>query len=212
MYPKIQPKQWKRGGGQQTTSVGVRPIRRPMKYPLLSIEWCVKQAAFGREVVPDVNWMLIMSSWWRGESGMIPLPVWELDSESKDVKGVVAERGEVSIREDELSTRKMFRSEGTASDSTFFPPRSGIICFKRDTFSLGGLYGRFVSVPMIKCAASRCRNAEMTCMELNAGFSGTYFLLAMFPIFSLISSSSGPSSSPPNTLKLDKHIPISPPI
>jgi hypothetical protein len=56
---------------------------------------------------------------------MIPLPVWELDSESKDVKGVVAEKGEVSIREDELSTRKIFRSEGTASDSIFFPPRSG---------------------------------------------------------------------------------------
>jgi len=85
-----------------------------------------------------------------------------------------------------LSTRKIFRSEGTASDSIFFPPRSGIICFKRDTFSLGGLYGRFVSVPMTKCAASRCRSAEMTCMELNAGFSGTYFELAQcVPPFSL---------------------------
>jgi hypothetical protein len=116
---------------------------------------------------------------------MIPLPVWELDSESKDVKGVVAEKGEVSIREDELSTRKIFRSEGTASDSIFLPPRSGVICFKRDTFSLGGLYGRFVSVPMTKCAASKCRSAEMTCMELNAGFNGTYFQLAqcVFPSF-----------------------------
>jgi hypothetical protein len=65
------------------------------------------------------------------------------------VKGVVAEKEEVSIRDDELSTRKIFRSEGTASDSTFFPPRSGVICFKRDTFSLGGLYGRFVSVPNV---------------------------------------------------------------
>jgi hypothetical protein len=26
---------------------------------------------------------------------------------------------------------------------------------------------------MTKCAASRCRSAEITCMELNAGFSGT---------------------------------------
>jgi hypothetical protein len=92
----------------------------------------------------------------------------------------------------------MFRSEGTASDSTFLPPRSGIICFKRDTFSLGGLYGRFVSVPMTKCAASKCRRAEMTCMELNAGFSGTYFQLAqcLFPFPSLLPSSSGPSSPP----------------
>lgn len=71
MYPRILPKQWKRGGGQQIMSEGVRPIREPMKYPLLRIEWWVRQAAFGVDVVPDVNWMLIISSLCRGSSGMI---------------------------------------------------------------------------------------------------------------------------------------------
>lgn len=31
MYPRIEPKQWKRGGGQQIMSDGVRAIREPMK-------------------------------------------------------------------------------------------------------------------------------------------------------------------------------------
>lgn len=56
MYPSIEPKQWNIGGGQQTTSVGVRPIRVAMKKPLLRIPVWVRQAAFGVEVVPDVNW------------------------------------------------------------------------------------------------------------------------------------------------------------
>jgi hypothetical protein len=41
-------------------------------------------------------------------------------------------------------------------------------------FSRGGLYGRFVSVPIMRCEAVRCDNAEMTCVELKAGFKGTY--------------------------------------
>ena len=36
-------------------SVGVRAIREPMKKPLLRMELCVRQAALGALVVPDVN-------------------------------------------------------------------------------------------------------------------------------------------------------------
>ena len=70
--------------------------------------------------------------------------------EKREVKGVVAENEEVSIREDELSTRMIFCRDGTLADSNFFAERSGAICRRRGIFSLGGLYGRFVSVPMIK--------------------------------------------------------------
>lgn len=43
-------------------SMGVRSILSPMLLPLLRIERWVRQAALGREVVPEVNWMLTMSS------------------------------------------------------------------------------------------------------------------------------------------------------
>lgn len=52
-------------------SLGVRDMRAPMEWPLLSIEWCVRHAALGEEVVPDVNWIFIVSSICRGESGEI---------------------------------------------------------------------------------------------------------------------------------------------
>ena len=57
----MQPKQWKSGGGQHIISEGVRSMRSPILLPLLRIERWVRQAAFGTEVVPDVNWMLMMS-------------------------------------------------------------------------------------------------------------------------------------------------------
>lgn len=61
MYPKMLPKQWNSGGGQQTMSRSVNRIRSPIWAPLLRIERCVRHAALGREVVPEVNWMLTMS-------------------------------------------------------------------------------------------------------------------------------------------------------
>ena len=136
MYPKMQPKQWKSGGGQQTMSDGVRPMREPMKYPLLRMEWWVRQAALGRDVVPDVNWMLTISSLSKALSGFTALVSFE---EKSSKKGVVAEKDEVSIREEELSTRIIFRSEGIDADSSFFAERSGAICFRSVIFSLGGL-------------------------------------------------------------------------
>jgi len=144
-----------------------------MKYPLLRMEWWVRHAAFGNEVVPDVNWMLMMSSLSRGESGTMALPFCKVEWR-RDSNGVVAEKVETSIRESELLTRKIFRNEGMLADSTFAASKSGTICFRRATFSLGFLNGKFVSVPIIKCAASRCESAAMTCGELKAGFRGTF--------------------------------------
>jgi len=54
-------------------SSGVSAMRAPIEWPLLRIEWCVRHAAFGDEVVPDVNWMLIVSSMCSGESGSTDL-------------------------------------------------------------------------------------------------------------------------------------------
>ena len=42
-------------------SSGVRRIRSPIWEPLLRMERCVRQAALGIAVVPDVNWMLTIS-------------------------------------------------------------------------------------------------------------------------------------------------------
>jgi hypothetical protein len=169
----MHPKQWKRGGGQQTMSFGVSHILSPMKKPLLRIERWVRQAALGREVVPDVNWMLIVSWISKGSSGITSLLLELVKLPSGSMKGVVALREEVSIRSWELSTRIMFLSEGADADSNFDADKSGAICFNSVMFSRGGLYERFVSVPIIRCAAERCESADMTCGELNAGFRGT---------------------------------------
>jgi len=122
------------------------------------------------EVVPDVNCMLIMSSTCRGESGMTACWLVEF---MRSLNGTVACRAETSIRFDELSTRNTFRRERTALDCSKEASRSGVISLSRDMFSLGGLKGRFVSAPIIRCEASRWLSAEMTCGELKAGFSGT---------------------------------------
>lgn len=152
-------------------SVGRRDMREPMEKPLLRIEWWVRQAAFGRVVVPDVNWMLTMSSLWSSESGMMS---WTPElSFMREVKGVAAENGEVSIRPAALSTKMIFRRDGTDSDCTSGNVRSAAIALSRVTFSRGGLYATFVSAPIIKWAASRCESADMTCRELKAGFKGT---------------------------------------
>ncbi len=98
--------------------------------------------------------MLIISSLSRGESGTIDFPVSVIEYK-RDSNEVVAEKGETSILESELSTRMIFRNEGTLADSILAASKSGTICFRSVTFSLGFLNGRFVSVPIIKCAASR---------------------------------------------------------
>lgn len=42
-------------------SCSVRHIPRPTKKALFNTFLCVRQAAFGVEVVPDVNWMVAVS-------------------------------------------------------------------------------------------------------------------------------------------------------
>lgn len=159
-------------------------------------------------MVPDVNWMFTISPADRGESGVMVWPDWV---EKREVKGVVAENEEVSTREDELSTRNIFRRDGTLADSTFFAERSGAICRRRVMFSLGGLYGRFVSVPMIKCAASKCESAAITCGELKAGFKGTYIkkpLVSRIPLVLPVGSSTDTiTNSIPDIERLTKIAP-----
>jgi hypothetical protein len=65
----------------------------------------LRQAALGRAVVPDVNWMLIMSFRWRGESGVID---WGVCEYRRSLKEVVDLKSEISRRPAELSTRMTF--------------------------------------------------------------------------------------------------------
>lgn len=104
--------------------------------------------------MPDVNCMLTMSSLWSSSSGTTVSSFLELDAR-RSLKDEVARKEEVSIRFSELFTRMIFRNEGTEVDSSFEVDRSDDMVFSNVIFSLGGLYGRFVSVPITKCAASR---------------------------------------------------------
>ena len=172
-------------------SVGVRAMREPMENPLLRIERWVRQAAFGALVVPDVNCIFTMSSRWSSASGTT-LSFREVEPK-RSVKGVVERKGEVSIRPWELSTSIMLRREGTDADPNSEADRSGTMVLRSVIFSLGGLYGKFVSVPIIRWVASRWESAEMTCGALKAGFRGTCSLCQLLP-----SSTSPPSFSPFN--------------
>ena len=58
--PIISPKLWKSGGEQQRISSSVRFILWPTKKALFKIFLCVKQAALGDDVVPDVNCILVL--------------------------------------------------------------------------------------------------------------------------------------------------------
>lgn len=112
-------------------------MRWAMKKPLLRIEWWVRQAAFGDDVVPDVNCMLTISSGCSGAEGLI-LSLLEVEW-NREENGVVAVKNEVSIRPDELSTIKIFRNEGTDSDCRVEDVRSLARAFNSVTFSRGGL-------------------------------------------------------------------------
>lgn len=83
---------------------------------------------------------------------------------------------EVSILPEELSTRIMFWRLGTAVDWRFEEDeRSGIMSLSRGTFDRGGLYGSLVSALRIRWVADKWVRAEITCLDVNAGFSGTWF-------------------------------------
>lgn len=81
-------------------------ILSPMKNPLFNILVCVRQAAFGMLVVPEVNWILMISFACNSSPAK---PVLVPDDELRSsVKGVVAFRSDMSMRPDELSTSMMF--------------------------------------------------------------------------------------------------------
>jgi hypothetical protein len=55
------------------------------------------------------------------------------------------------------------RKDGTEADSTLVAVSMvGAICLSNEVFSRGGLNGRLVSAPIIRCDAERCESAEMT--------------------------------------------------
>lgn len=114
----------------------------------------MRHAAFGALVVPDVNWMLTISSLCNSSSGTTVSAFLALENR-RSVNGVVAWKEEVLIRSSELLTSIIFRSDGTDADSNFEFSRSGEIVLRSVTFSLGDLYGKVVSVPIIRCAASK---------------------------------------------------------
>ena len=95
-----------------------------------------RQAAFGEEVVPDVNWMFTISLLESRESGVGAEVEVSLEME---LQGVVARRFEGSIRPAELSTKMMCLREGIASEVREDEDRSGTIDCSKDTFDLGGL-------------------------------------------------------------------------
>ena len=152
-------------------SFGVSPMREPMKNPLLRMFLWVKQAALGIDVVPLVNWILMISSKWRSTS---PTSAEEWLREIS-LKGIAPRK--LSKGPSELLTVTIVRKDGTDADSSLLAVSIvGTICFNSEVFSRGGLNGRLVSAPIIRCDAERCESAEMTWMELKAGLSGTYMI------------------------------------
>ena len=90
-----------------------------------------------------------------------------------EAHGVVARRDDESTLPLELSTNMICLRLGMASEVRAVDERSGTIDCNRDTLDLGGLYGRLVSVPMMRCVAARWLNAETIWGALKAGFNGT---------------------------------------
>ncbi len=128
-----------------------------MKNPLLRIFLCVKQAAFGIEVVPLVNWILIMSSTCK----LMPLISAEDWFKKISLKGVVPRSLLKEVLE--LSTIMILRREGTEADcKRLESSMAGAICFSNVVFSRGCLNGRLVSAPIKRCEAERCESAEIT--------------------------------------------------
>ena len=119
---------------------------------------CERQAAFGAEVVPDVNWILTISLFERGESGEGADVEESCDIEAH---GVVTRKDDGSTRPLELSTSTICLSVGMASEVRVGDDRSGTMDCSKETLDLGDLYGRLVSVPMIRCVAERWLNADI---------------------------------------------------
>lgn len=70
-------------------SWALRFILSPIKVPLFRILVCESMAALGWDVVPDVNWMLIVSDGKRGASGDIGR------EDGEDERGIKPSKSEV---------------------------------------------------------------------------------------------------------------------
>jgi hypothetical protein len=128
------------------TSADVRSILSPMLFPLFRIERCDKQEALGIDVVPDVNWILTVSSGCKNWFSNEPAPPASKTSSYE----MVARRADISILPEELSTIITSLRDGTDSDSTRGLSRLGIICFSKGMLSLGAFLERFVSVDITR--------------------------------------------------------------
>ena len=116
-----------------------------MKKPLLRMLLCVKQAALGIDVVPLVNWMLMISSAFSTTSPT-SAEDWQSDISLKGVAPRRLSKGPLA-----LFTIMILRRVGTDADSTLLAVLIlGEICLSSDTFSRGGLNGRLVSAPIMR--------------------------------------------------------------
>ena len=153
-------------------SSGVKSMRSPMLLPLFRIFLWVKQAALGKLVVPDVNWMLTISSECRVSSVSTPCGEGPPSSKTSSYFNIAPKCSSLLIRPWEFSTTMIFWIEGTAWE-WIEVEKLGTSSMSNGTFDRGGFLGKFVSVLMMRCFADRCDNAEITWEALKAGLSGT---------------------------------------
>ena len=150
------------------------------------MDLCDRQAALGIDVVPEVNWILTTSLGDRDDEGVGGLASVSCDIEDH---GVVARNGVGSIRPLEFSTRMMFLRDGMASEVRVELKRSGTMVSRRGTLDRGGLYGRFVSVPITKCVADRWLKAAMIWVAVNAGLRGVRIAPSLNSAYVIVANS-----------------------
>lgn len=73
-----------------------------------------------------------------------------MDDVQRSLNDIAFEKTVGSRRPDELSTSMTFLRDGTEGDWMVLLEKSGTICFSNEKFSRGCLYGRLVSVPIIR--------------------------------------------------------------
>lgn len=129
-------------------SSGVRRMRSPIWAPLLRIERCERLAAFGMDVVPEVNCILTMSCGERSRGGREAPSA--LRSEVMELYGVRHLYSAVSTRPEELSTNIIFCRLGIRADCSLVDVRSWAICCRRGMLLRGSFRGRLDSALIIK--------------------------------------------------------------
>lgn len=123
-------------------------MRSPIWAPLLRIERCERQAAFGIEVVPEVNCILTISCGERSRGEREASSA--LRSEVMELYGVRHWYSEASTRPEEFSTNMIFRRLGIRTDCSLEDVRSWAICCRRGMLLRGSFRGRLDSALIIK--------------------------------------------------------------